>query len=219
MSIIFNKLEQTTESFLNILRKNGDEITEGHGFVWPNYIFRSNRFRRGHLDVVDARETKRLYMMHLCIFPHVNDNAPIYGFDLIAGPNKVTGAFHDFSPTIDKSHFMCEHFKNEVKDLAWSKKRELPEWARNIFSDNMVAAGNINNIDELDIILKLGETNLTYYLDNVGNNTSEYNSTDKQIYYCDNQRKNPHTPKVMESLGFDPETVSKFINECLFPSL
>lgn len=218
MSIIFERLIGASESFLHTLSQRGEAVEENHSFDWPNYVFRSDLFRRAHLDVVDARDTKKLYMMHLCIFPHTNDTSPIYGFDLIAGPNKVTGAFHDFSAGHDKNHPMMNWFGNRVKDLQWSKKRELPEWARNIFSDNMIAAGNINTTQELDTILSLATETLNYYLDNVGT-FSVVDSTEAQNWYCHNQRQNPHTPKVMQSLGFDSDTVDRFIKTCLFPSI
>lgn len=218
MSIIFQKLNDCSESFLKILRENGTEVDEGHKFDWPNYVFTSSSFRRAHLDIVDARETKKLYMMHLCIFPHTNDTSPIYGFDLIAGPNKVTGAFHDFSPVVYKDHPMARWFNERVRTLEWSKKRDLPEWARNIFSDHMIAAGNIQNEQELDIILKTAKNTLEYYLENVGYTRVTENTVSAQNYYCENQRKNPHTPKVMTSLGLDEKMVEKFIETCLFPS-
>ena len=46
------------------------------------------------IDVVDAPIPAGLWMMHVCIF-HTLDNpqALIYGFDVIAGKNKMTGAF------------------------------------------------------------------------------------------------------------------------------
>jgi hypothetical protein len=157
-------------------------------------------------------------MMHLCIFPHTNDPGPIYGFDLIAGPNKVTGAFHDFSPGYDKQHYMLDWFHDRVDGIEWSKKRELPQWAKNIFSGNMVAAGNINTMEELDEVLSLVNQTLSYYLNNIGN-LSDIDSTDAQNWYCYNQRQNPHTPKVMESLGFDSDTVKRFISSCLFPTV
>lgn len=218
MSMIFNKLIQASDNFLNVLAEKGVPVEEDRNFDWPNYVFRSGVFRRAHLDVVDARDTKKLYMMHLCIFPHTNDPGPIYGFDLIAGPTKVTGAFHDFSAGYDKNHYMLDWFSNRVSDLQWSKKRKLPEWARNIFSDSMVAAGNINTIEELDGILSLANETLSYYLDNIGE-LSDIDSTYSQNWYCHNQRQNPHTPKVMESLGFDSDTVQNFITTCLFPDV
>ena len=216
MSLVFDTLISCSEKLLEILSKNGTEVKENHGFDWDNYFFQSDKFRRAHLDIVDARETKRLYMMHLCVFPHINDDSPIYGFDIIAGPNKVTGAFHDFSPNSNRNHEMYQWYHDRVKDIEWSKKRKLPEWATNIFSDSMIAAGNINKTDELNLISFLARSNLTYYLDNVGK-FSDVDTTESQNYYCENQRKNPHTPKVMESLGFDADTVQRFIQQCLFP--
>jgi len=218
MSIIFDRLIRASDNFLDVLARKGIPVEEDHDFDWPNYVFRSGLFRRAHLDVVDARDTKKLYMMHLCIFPHTNDPGPIYGFDLIAGPNKVTGAFHDFSPGYDKNHYMLHWFHDRVDGMEWSKKRELPQWARNIFSGSMVAAGNINTMEELDEVLSLANQTLSYYLNNIGN-LSDIDSTDAQNWYCHNQRQNPHTPKVMESLGFDSETVERFISSCLFPNV
>jgi len=218
MSMIFNRLIRASDNFLDALARKGVPVEEDHDFDWPNYVFRSGLFRRAHLDVVDARDTKKLYMMHLCIFPHTNDPGPIYGFDLIAGPNKVTGAFHDFSPGYDKQHYMLDWFYNRVDGIEWSKKRELPQWAKNIFSGNMVAAGNINTMEELDEVLSLANQTLSYYLNNIGN-LSDIDSTDAQNWYCYNQRQNPHTPKVMESLGFNSETVERFISSCLFPTV
>jgi hypothetical protein len=218
--MIFNELKTLTETFLTKLESCSEQIDEGHQFDWPNYVFKSHVFRRAHLDVVDVSITKKLYMVHLCIFPHRNDSSPIFGFDLIAGPKKITGVFHDFSAGVDKSHFMIDHFRHVTQNLEWSKKRTLPEWAQNIFSDNMVAAGNVQDENEMKTIFDLATSNLNYYLENVGKTISDTtNSYPSQSYYCENQRKNPHTPKVMESLGFDADTVHKFITECLFPEV
>ena len=62
-----------------------------HDFPWPATTYYSpDIWRRADLDIIDAREDRKLWMMHLCVYPHVNDPAPIYGFDIIAGPKKVT---------------------------------------------------------------------------------------------------------------------------------
>lgn len=228
MSIIFNKLQKHTEDFRQILKQYTFESDEKHPFEWENRVYCSAFVRRAHLDVVDARETKKLYMMHLCIFPKTWDTAPIYGFDLIAGPNKVTGAFHDFSPTGDVNHPLCKWFAQEVEGKEWSKKRNLPDWAKNIFSDNMVAAGNINTEFELNEILDLSKRSLIAYLeglylyqslDSYEGKMAGPQYKDEQNKYCYNQKQNPHTPKVMESLGYDAETVQNFIQNCLFPEI
>ncbi len=219
MSTIFNRLVELSESVHNKIKKGSVEVDEGHSFDWPNYVYTSDKFRRAHLDIIDARSTKKLYMMHLCIFPHYNDPSPIFGLDLIAGPNKITGAFHDFS--MNNNHFISEWFQNRVKDLEWSKPRQLPDWAKNIFSPSMVAAGNIQSEEELETFMSLVDETMNYYLGNVGTThvPISYHShiKEQQNYYCQNQKQNPHTPRVMESLGLDIDTVKMFIQDCLFP--
>lgn len=64
---------------------------------WYNSLYQSNRFRRAHLECVDKRQDHKLYILHSTIFPHFNDPSPIWGFDIVCGANKITGAFHDFS--------------------------------------------------------------------------------------------------------------------------
>lgn len=216
MSTIFEQLENAHKELLSCLCKY-EKIDEGHRFSWPNYVFSSKKFRRAHLDIVDARATKKLYMLHLTIMPHINDPSPIFGFDIIAGPNKVTGAFHDFSPIV-LNHPMVDWFGQKVSSYSWSKQRELPRWAKNIFSLNMVAASNIHDQNELKIVLDLVLSNLDYYLQTIsGEGNGNY--TKQQNFYCSNQKQNPHTPRVMAALGLPEDEVSSFIETCLFPEI
>jgi hypothetical protein len=139
---------------------------------------------------------------------------------VIAGKNKITGCFHDYSPAGNKDHPMIEWFGNEVSKLEWRKPRALPEWAQRIFTEHMVAAGNVSDEEELEQIINLAHTTLSHYLETVAetNNTAE-NTTLAQNYYAQNQKLNPHTPKVMTSLGLSEEDVTHFIQECLFPEI
>jgi phycocyanobilin:ferredoxin oxidoreductase len=187
---------------------------------WVNRVWTSSKYRRAHIDIVDARQTKGLLMMHCCIFPHTHNPAPIFGFDVIAGKNKITGCFHDFSPAGDNHHPLIEWFADESAKLDWNKTRTLPEWADRIFTSSMVAAGNVSKEVELAQILNLVKNTTKCYLESVAvsNNTAN-NTTVSQNYYCENQKKNPHTPKVMVSLGLSEEDVRHFIHECLFPEI
>lgn len=187
---------------------------------WINRVWTSDIYRRAHVDVVDARETKGLWMMHCCIFPHTHNPAPIYGFDVVAGKNKITGCFHDYSKAGDPNHPMMEWFANEVAKLEWRKERSLPEWATNIFSKSMVAAANVQDEEELAQIVAMAKTTLAHYLESVGetNHTAE-NTTEAQNYYAFNQKQNPHTPRVMASLGLNEDDVQVFIQDCLFPEI
>ena len=214
--MIFEQLERLHDRLLGTFSRYST-VDEGHDFSWPNYVFGADTFRRAHLDIVDARQTKRLYMLHLTVMPNTNDPSPIFGFDIIAGETKVTGAFHDFSP-VGRDHPLLGWFADRVKNRVWSKQRELPEWARNIFSSSMVAAGNIQDSQELANVIELVEENLNHYLGQVGG-ISDDDYTQQQNWYCHNQKKNPHTPRVMEALGLSPAEVERFIHTCLFPEI
>jgi phycocyanobilin:ferredoxin oxidoreductase len=187
---------------------------------WINRVWTSDRYRRAHVDVVDARETKGLWMMHCCIFPHTHNPAPIYGFDVVAGKNKMTGCFHDYSKAGDPDHPMMSWFAEEISKLEWRKPRTLPEWATNIFSPSMVAAGNVQDEAELEQIMSMARTTLAHYLETVAEtNNTAVDTTEAQNYYCLNQKCNPHTPKVMASLGLNEADVQVFIQDCLFPEI
>ena len=214
MSSIFPILDKTAIQIKNSF-KRFTPVDEGHTFPWVNLVYKGEFFRRAHLDIIDMRDTKGLYMMHLCIFPHTNDPAPIFGFDLIAGAKKVTGAFHDFSP-VAADHALLDLFTRRVTGLNLTKPRDLPEWARLIFSEHIVAAGNITEPSEVIQICDLTLDNLQYYLDWVGEETAA-SYAHKHNQYCLGQRQNPHTPKVLKALGWDDELVERFITTCLFP--
>lgn len=216
MPTIFDQLVATAEKIQEKL-KNYTVVDEGHNFDWPNFVYTSSTFRRAHLDIVDARQSKKLYMMHLCIFPHLDDPSPIFGFDIIAGPNKVTGAFHDFSP-VSGNHPLLDSFAERVEPYEWSKVRELPHWAKQIFSGKMVAASNIKDQKELDLALNLVISNLDHFLGGIGEKDHQ-NYRDQHNKYCHWQKQNPHTPRVMAALGLDKDQVSDFIETCLFPEV
>ena len=187
---------------------------------WVNRVWTSSFYRRAHVDVVDARETRGLWMMHCCVFPHLRNPAPIFGFDVIAGKNKITGCFIDYSPTADENHPMCEWFAGEVDKLEWRKARALPDWAQRIFSPSMVAAGNVQDETELAQIRELAEKCVYNYTATVMESAGQCDdNTEQQNFYAQNQKQNPHTPKVMTSLGLSEDDVRMFIQDCLFPEI
>lgn len=187
---------------------------------WVNRVWSSGWYRRAHIDVVDARETKGLWMMHCCVFPHTHNPAPIFGFDVVAGKNKITGCFIDYSPTSDKNHPMIQYFSEEVSRYEWIKQRELPDWAKRIFSPSMIAASNVQEEQELNQIESLAGILINHYLETVGETNNTVNDVKfEQNFYAQNQKQNPHTPKVMASLGLNEEDVRVFIQDCLFPEI
>jgi phycocyanobilin:ferredoxin oxidoreductase len=226
MSNIWNSLIDVCDFYIETLEKSGIEYTE-EGMQkfnkdgWINRTWKSSIYRRAHIDVVDARDTKGLWMMHCCIFPHLNDNSPIFGFDVIAGKNKITGCFIDYSPTVDKDHRLLVDFENMVSQYEWKKVRDLPDWAKRIFSPNMIAASNIKDDNELESIITLAKDSIVCYINNLSSHdtSNDINIINSQEYYGINQRQNPHTPRTMMALGLSQEDVDYFVNNCLFPSI
>ena len=229
VSTIWNKLIDCKDDIITIFEENATEIQEdGLDYFnrpdsgWINRVWANDNVRRAHIDVVDARNTKGLWMMHVCIFSSLDNPAPIYGFDVIAGKNKMTGAFHDFSPSADPDHPMIQGYYESVENFVPEKPRELPEWARNIFTGKMLAAGNVKTEEEATEIIKIALSNLHAYFQEVGETKGE-GAPDLvaacQNYYCENQQQNPHTPRTMKSLGLPEEDVDRFCTDMLFPKL
>jgi phycocyanobilin:ferredoxin oxidoreductase len=217
---IEKRLEAAFYSTGSIINEPGMDRFNQPG--WINKVWKSSRYRRAHIDVVDARDTKGLWMMHCCVFPHLDNPAPIFGFDVIAGKNKMTGCFIDYSPSSDRKHPMIEYFADEVSRYDWHKPRALPDWAQRIFSPHMVAAGNVSDEQEIKQISSLANILINHYLECVSDTAGTANEETvktAQNYYAQNQKQNPHTPKVMTSLGLNEDDVQVFIQECLFPEL
>jgi hypothetical protein len=222
MTAVWNKVKELAQQIENRFNATGEPIegTVGTDYAWHNQLWSSPRYRRAHIEIVDNRESHKIYILHCTIFPHFNDPSPIWGFDAVCGPNKITGAFCDFSSAGDANHIMMRWFGTETKKYGWQKSRELPEWARNIFSDNMVAAGNVQEGQELDNLCQLALDSLDYYVKNVGNtqqDAADYHMA--QNRYCHYQKQNPHVIRSMVSMGVEESTMKRFVSEVLFPEV
>ena len=227
MSNVWDTLILLQDYIIEKFNNSGEEIQEDgmekfNHDTWINRVWVSEKYRRAHIDVVDARDTKGLWMMHCCIFPQLHNDGPIFGLDVVAGKNKITGFFHDYSPTVNKDHDMIDDFTFSANQLEWRKKRELPEWAKQIFNEDMISAGNIQSDEELEQILKFSHESIFNYLwsisdyNNNANPEEVKNAHNRYAYY---QKQNPHTPRTMTALGLNESDVNEFIKVCLFPEI
>lgn len=221
MTIVWDKISELAYQIEEKIKLSGTAITSlSHEYNWYNSIYTSDRYRRAHIEVVDFRKSHNIYILHTTIFPHSNDPSPIWGFDAVCGPNKITGAFHDFSNAGEPHHPMSQWFKTTTAGLTWNKPRQLPEWAKAIFSENMVAAGNVNDPTELDSLCNIALTSLDYYLANVGNSQesgADYHMA--QNRYCKYQKQNPHVIRSMVAMGIPEDTMKRFVDTILFPEI
>jgi hypothetical protein len=220
MTVVWDKVSKLAADITEKFNATGEVITGSSEdqYGWHNTLWSSNRYRRAHVEIVDFRETYNIYILHVTVFPHFNDPSPIYGFDAVCGPNKITGAFHDFSEAGDPNSFMYLWFKAKVNGLEWNKPRQLPEWAQQIFSPAMVAAGNLQDEAEIDQLCTTALTTLDFYLSKVGydqQSGADYHMA--QNRYCHYQKQNPHVIKSMISMGIPEPKMKQFVQEILFP--
>ena len=222
MSEVWTKIQSLAKHFEEQFNATGEPVkgTLGSDYEWHNQIWTSLAYRRAHLEIVDHRESHKLYIVHCTVFPHVNDPSPIWGFDAVCGMNKITGAFHDFSISGDPNSPMYTWFKDRVTGLEWNKPRDLPEWARMIFSPAMVAAGNLQESAEIDQLCEIAKESLDFYLKNVGiaqESLADFHMA--QNKYCHWQKQNPHVVRSMVSMGIDEVKMKRFVQEVLFPEI
>ena len=220
MTIVWDKVSKLAADITEKFNATGEVIngSSEDQYGWHNTLWSGNSYRRAHVEIVDFRETYKIYILHVTVFPHFNDPSPIYGFDAVCGPNKITGAFHDFSHAGDPTSFMYLWFKARVNGLEWNKPRQLPEWAQAIFSPAMVAAGNLQDESEIDQLCATALTTLEFYLNNVGKeqqDVADYHMA--QNRYCHYQKQNPHVINSMISMGVPEPKMKQFVREILFP--
>ena len=86
----------------------------------------------------------------------------------------------------------------------------------------MCIRDSVKTDEEATAIIDLAVNNLKVYFESIGEYTGmgEREMTiASQNYYCENQQQNPHTPRVMTSLGLNEADVQKFCTDMLFPKI
>jgi hypothetical protein len=219
-NLIWETLQNLSETIINILDdqlKRTDDKTTLNQPGWSDFFWESDQIRRCHMQIIDKRQDQKIWLMHLNIFPQVTLDLPIIGFDVVAGQNKITGAFFDYSP-VDENNPLMTHYKNQVRNLNWNKPRNLPEWAKPIFSDSMIAVGNMKEKEEIDQLCSVVINLLAHYTSNTYSCTKN-NYADKQNLYCRQQKLNPHLHRSLESMGLNDNDREWYVNNILFPEL
>lgn len=171
-------------------------------FGWENYRYTSDRFRLAHIEIFNQNN---FLVVHCCVFPHITDPSPIFGFDVITGENKITGVFLDLSPVALKSEPFVQ--------VNVEKSRERPIWG-DIFSPHWLAC-RPNEQEMIVIGYKAGEI-LNNYFQTLGKTGDLDLIKSKQNYYCIQQQKNPHTRRAITNL-LGQDRADYFMENILFP--
>jgi len=219
---VWNPLIDLSEEIKKTFDRHLNKTSTEHFFNdWEDTFWESDAIRKCHLKTIDNRETQKTWLLHINIFPNIDYDLPILGFDIVAGKNKITGSFFDYSP-VNENHPYMEFFKETTKTLEWNKKRELPDWAKEIFSDNMIAVGNLRDEEEIEQLSQVSLKLVNYYLDNIekydilGNSSSIKDIHNK---YCTNQKKNPHLHRSILSMGISESDKDSYVNNHLFKEI
>ena len=215
--------EYISDSFDNhFTRYENEKYTDDLKFEgWNDTFWHSDQVSKAHLKTIVPKDGKGLWLMHVNVFPDPSVELPILGFDIVAGPKKITGSFMDFSPLHGFPHPYSDYMEARVKDLEWNKPRELPPWAKEIFSDDMIAVGNINTDEELNQFIQVTSDLVDYYLHHIDDLAfpTHRNTTSMLNKYCQNQKLNPHLHRSILAMGISEELKDKYVNNVLFEEI
>jgi len=179
---------------------------------WLNYYYNSPIFRHIHLEYY---KTDKICALHSTIMPNPLVDFPIYGFDMIALGNKITGLFFDFTPTLTKYKDL-ENLLLILKQSIKSPTRLLPEWAT-FFSDNFICISPLE--DELNVLIDTIKNYTENYLQNSSLIKDKCLKNIKlQNSYCQGQKKNEKTFKALTA-EIGKENTQIFFDEYLFPEI
>lgn len=216
---LYNNLKEISEkNFQKIKYKS--EIENNEDIAWYNDFFINPSIRYGHLEYFRSINGK-IEVLHCTFFPSYFKDLPIYGFDVIALNNIVTGIFCDFTDCLNPNPALTAALKN-IKEKYKENERKLPEWA-NFFSKNFVCIAP-KDLDQKDLIVEFTSLFKMYVTQAEWNNfngiyKSKYHvesSIELQNNYSINQRKNDKTLKAL-SAYIGSEKAKDFIETVLFP--
>ena len=198
-------LDETARAFCSIIAAQpGATAVSTKDYGWENHRWCSPQFRMAHVEIFNQ---DRFMVVHCCVFPHITDPSPIWGFDVISSESKTTGLFWDHSPTVSAVKGFYD-----TSDLIM---RARPEWG-DIFSDHFVACRPDQG--QLINICLAAEHGLPGYLHKLGQHRGDAQLiAAAQDNYCVQQRRNEHTLRAIKNLIGD-ELAAEFMTTVLFPT-
>jgi len=219
---IVNKLNKftanTKQLFSNHMERTKSDYRVETFNGWSDSFWKKEGLiRKCHLKTIDLVEERNLWLLHINIFPEFGLDLPILGCDVVAGPNKISGSFFDFSPIIKQHHPMIKHFAEQTSEVTWRRERKLPPWAKKIFSNHMVAAGAVRN-EEVDQFTSLTFELMQYYLNNMEALAENTKMDTKSIQnnYCANQKRNPKLHSSILAMGIPEHKKNYYVERILF---
>ena len=223
-SELFDRLRNLSQELISLFDRsmtqydNPEHTADLEG--WSDWFWSSDTIRKAHLKTIEPVGNNKLWLMHINIFPHFDVDLPIFGLDIVANPKKISGCFCDYSPLTERPHPFLDKFSLETKDLAWTRAREMPDWALEIFSPNIVGAGSIREGEETDQLCNMAFNLASFYcmeMDNpVHQKVGGLNTRDAQNKYCRNQKMNRMLHSSILAMGISEERKNQYVEDVLF---
>tara|TARA_B100002019_G_C21214224_1_gene571078 strand:- start:419 stop:1105 length:687 start_codon:yes stop_codon:yes gene_type:complete len=188
--------------------------TEDGNLNIHNEMYSCIGLRKVHLEIATLGP---LNILHCIWYPDPEFDLPIFGADIVANNNNVSAAITDISPVDGISHPVYDDIADISRFYSFKHNRDVPAWG-NIFSPYCKFA-RLNSEEELTDFCHVVDQYLDTYVGSVWKSTRDnYRADyryDGQIKYCENQKKNDKTRKILEKY-FGVRWTNKYINNILF---
>ena len=191
----------------------------GEKLVIENHCYQTPQFRKLHLEL--AQVGNNLDILHCVMFPHSNYNLPLFGVDIVAGKKGISAAIVDLSP-VNSERVLPQNYYQGLADLPqfkFSQRRDLPQWG-DIFSEFCLFVKPVNKLEETAFIKQVN-----YFLNfhcQIAITAKPVESKDLEVeilagqnYYCNQQRQNDKTRRVLEQ-SFGKEWTERYLMTMLF---
>ena len=188
--------------------------TEDGNLTIENDMYTCTGLRKVHMEIASLGP---LDILHCIWYPDPEFDLPIFGADIVANKKIVTAAITDISPVDGLDHPIYEDIEGISQYYSFKHNREIPTWGT-IFSPYSKFA-RLDDSEEIGKFSDVVNEYLDLFVGAVWKSTMNYNRADEryegQIEYCEKQKKNDKTRKILEKY-FGEKWADDYINEVLF---
>jgi phycocyanobilin:ferredoxin oxidoreductase len=190
---------------------------EGERLVIENQCYQTPQFRKLHLEL--AKVGENLDILHCVMFPRPDYSLPMFGTDLVCGRTQVSLAIVDLSP-ISGDRQLPASYRRELSALPpldFAQSRTIPAWG-DIFSEFCVLVRPEDEQEEMQFLQRVEAFLAIHCQQAIATPPTPERRAEilaAQQYYCDRQRQNDKTRRVLER-AFGNEWADRYITAVLF---
>jgi phycocyanobilin:ferredoxin oxidoreductase len=195
---------------------------EGETLTIENHCYQTPQFRKMHLEL--AQVGNGLDILHCVMFPNPTYPLPLFGCDIVGMRGQISAAIVDLSPIwADRSLPATYHLAlSQLPEPTFSQTRELPEWG-DIFSQFCTFVRPVGELENQQFIQRVAQVlqihcHLARQTLPVTEPAARQQILAGQAHYCDRQRQNDKTRRVLEK-SFGTEWTERYMTTMLFDAV